>query len=83
MYIVLLFKNTRGTTKLNVVLEKNIDSLADLSNNVATIINYLTREHGYNLTLPDTIAPSSATLNEISFHSESQEEHNKKSLTTK
>lgn len=82
MYGVLLFKNARGTTKLNVVLEKNIDSLADISNNVANIINYLTRENGYNFTLSNTIDKSSATLNETSFNSEFLEEYYKTSHTT-
>lgn len=82
MYDVLLFKNARGTTKLNVVLEKNIDSLADISNNVANIINYLTRENGYNFTLSNTIDTSSATLNETSFNSEFLEEYHKTSHTT-
>ncbi len=83
MYGVLLFKNARGTTKLNVVLEKNIDSLADISNNVANIINYLTRENDYNFTLSNTIDTSSATLNETSFNSEFLEEYYKTSHTTK
>lgn len=83
MYSVLLFKNARGTTKLNVVLEKNIDSLADISNNVANIINYLICENGYNFTLSNTIDRSSATLNETSFNSEFLEEYYKNSHTTK
>lgn len=82
MYCVLLFKNARGTTKLNVVLEKNIDSLADISNNIANIINYLTRENDYNFTLSNTIDTSSATLNETSFNSEFLEEYYKTSHTT-
>lgn len=82
MYNVILFKNARGTTKLNVVLEKNIDSLADISNNVANIINYLTRENDYNFTLSNTIDTTSATLNETSFNSEFLEEYNKISHTT-
>lgn len=82
MYGVLLFKNARGTTKLNVVLEKNIDGLADISNNIANIINYLTRENDYNFTLSNTIDTSSATLNETSFNSEFLEEYYKTSHTT-
>ena len=82
MYCVLLFKNARGTTKLNVVLEKNIDGLADISNNIANIINYLTRENDYNFTLSNTIDTSSATLNETSFNSEFLEEYYKTSHTT-
>ena len=82
MYNVILFKNARGTTKLNVVLEKNIDSLADISNNGANIVNYLTRENGYNFTLSNTIDTTSATLNETSFNSEFLEEYNKISHTT-
>ena len=82
MYNVILFKNARGTTKLNVVLEKNIDSLADISNNVANIVNYLTRENGYNFTLSNTIDTTSATLNETCFNSEFLEEYNKISHTT-
>ena len=83
MYNVLLFKNARGTTKLNVVLEKNIDSLADISINVANIINYLTRENGYNFTLSNTIDTTSVTLNETSFNSEFLEEYRKSTHITK
>lgn len=77
MYSVLLFKNARGTTKLNVVLEKNIDSLAEISNNTANIIYYLTSKNGYNFTLSNTINKSSPTLNENSFNSEFLEEYYK------
>lgn len=70
MYTVLLFKNIRGTTKLNVVLEKSIDSLAELSDNQAKIIFYLTQTNGYNFTLSNKLDTSSATLNETSFNSE-------------
>ena len=83
MYNVILFKNVRGTTKLNVVLEKNIDSIADISINVANIINYLTRENGYNFTLSNTIDTTSAILNETSFNSEFLEEYNKTSYIVK
>lgn len=83
MYNVLLFKNARGTTKLNVVLEKNIDSLADISINVANIINYLTHENGYNFTLSNTIDTTSAILNETSFNSEFLEEYHKSTCITK
>lgn len=70
MYTVLLFKNTRGTTKLNVVLEKSIDSLAELSDNQANIIYYLTETNDYNFTLSNELDTTSATLNETSFNSE-------------
>ena len=77
MYNVILFKNARGTTKLNIVLEKNIDSLADISINVVYVINYLAREGGYNFTLSNTIDTSSLTLNEACFNNEYLEEYYK------
>lgn len=68
MYSVILFKNARGTTKLNVVLEQSINGLSEISDNVANIIFYLTTVNGYNFTLSTELDTTSATLNETSFN---------------
>lgn len=70
MYGVILFKNARGTTKLNVVLEKSINSLSEITDNVANIIYYMTTNNEYNFTLSNEIDTTSATLNETSFNAD-------------
>ena len=48
MYNFILFKNVRGTTKLNLQLSKGLESLADLTDEQATIINYMTNKNNFS-----------------------------------
>lgn len=50
MYNFVLFKNTRGTTKLNLKLSKGLNSLVDLTEEQAIIINYFCDKNNYNFT---------------------------------
>lgn len=51
MYNFVLFKNTRGTIKLNLKLSKGLNSLVDLTEEQAIIINYFCDKNNYNFTL--------------------------------
>ena len=64
MYYYILFKNTRGTTKLNLQLKKPLDSLADLLGNQAAIIQYITTKNNYSFTLSDKSDTVAITLDE-------------------
>lgn len=64
MYGFILFKNVRGTTKLNLQLSKGLDSLADLTNEQATIINYMTNKNNYNFTLSSELDLNAITIDE-------------------
>ena len=68
MYGYILFKNTRGTTKLNLQLSKPLDSLADLSDSQATIIQYITNKNNYNFTLSNELDTVAITLDEKSIN---------------
>jgi hypothetical protein len=68
MYNYILFKNVRGTTKLNLQLTKPLDSLADLTDRQATIINYVTKVNNYNFTLASELDTSAITLDEMSIN---------------
>ena len=70
MYNFILFKNMRGTTKLNLQLSNSIDSLADLSDEQATIINYMTNKNNYNFTLSDELDLNVITIDEKSINLE-------------
>lgn len=69
MYSYILFKNTRGTTKLNLYLSKPLDSLVDLSDSQANIIYYM-QTKDLNFTLSKEPDRTSLTLNEMCFNSE-------------
>lgn len=59
MYKYILFKNKRGTTKLNLELSEGLNSLAEISINLAMIIQYIAKKNDFNFTVseePDTIA---------------------------
>ena len=59
MYKYVLFKNKRGTTKLNLELSEGLNSLAEVTINLAMIIEYISKKNGFNFILsekPDTIA---------------------------
>lgn len=64
MYFYILFKNVRGTTKLNLQLSKPLDSFADLSDRQATIIKYITYKNGYNFTISNELDTVAITLEE-------------------
>ena len=68
MYKFILFKNTRGTTKLNLQLSKGLDSLADLTDEQATIINYMTNKNNYNFTLSSELDLNAITIDEKSIN---------------
>lgn len=59
MYKYVLFKNKRGTTKLNLQLLEGLNSLAEVTINLAMIIEYISKKNDFNFVLsekPDTIA---------------------------
>ena len=59
MYKYVLFKNKRGTTKLNLELSGGLNSLAEVTINLAMIIEYISKKNDFNFILsekPDTIA---------------------------
>ena len=59
MYKYILFKNKRGTTKLNLELSGGLNSLAEISINLAMIIQYIAKKNDFNFSVsekPDTIA---------------------------
>ena len=68
MYDFILFKNIRGTTKLNLQLSKPLDSLADLSDSQASIIQYITDKNHYNFTLSNELDTAAITLDEKSIN---------------
>ena len=70
MYKFILFKNVRGTTKLNLQLSKGLDTLADLTDEQATIINYITNKNNYNFTLSSELDLNAITLDEKSMNLE-------------
>lgn len=70
MYGFILFKNVRGTTKLNLQLSKGLDSLADLTDEQATIINYITNKNNYNFTLSNELDLNAITIDEKSINLE-------------
>ena len=70
MYKFILFKNFRGSTKLNLQLSKSLDSLADLTDEQATIINYITNKNNYNFTLSNDLDLNAITIDEKSINIE-------------
>ena len=70
MYKFILFKNVRGTTKLNLQLSRGLDTLADLTDEQATIINYITNKNNYNFTLTSELDLNAITIDETSINLE-------------
>lgn len=70
MYKFILFKNVRGTTKLNLQLFKGLESLADLTDEQAIIINYMTNKNNYNFTLSTELDLNAITVDEKSINLE-------------
>ena len=68
MYKYILFKNARGTTKLNLQLSKPLNSLADLSSRQARIIKYVTKVNNYNFSLASELNSNAITLDEMSIN---------------
>lgn len=64
----ILFKNVRGTTKLNLQLSTPLNSLADLTNRQARIINYIMKFNNYNFTLASDADTNAITLEENVFN---------------
>ena len=70
MYNFILFKNVRGTTKLNLQLTKGIEGLADLTDEQATIIYYIIKKNNYNFTLSSKLDLNVITIDEKSINLE-------------
>ena len=68
LYKYILFKNVRGTTKLNLQLTKPLESLADITDRQAVIIQYVTNVNNYNFTLATELDTCAITLDEKSFN---------------
>lgn len=68
MYKYILLKNVRGTTKLNLQLSKPLESLLDITDRQAVIIQYMTNANNYNFTLATELDSRAITLNEMSFN---------------
>lgn len=64
MYNFILFKNARGTTKLNLQLSKSLDTLADLTDEQATIINYIINKTNYHFTFSSELDLNAITIDE-------------------
>lgn len=64
----ILFKNVRGTTKLNLQLSTPMNSLADLTDRQANIINYIMKFNNYNFTLASDADTNAITLEEKVFN---------------
>ena len=60
----ILFKNVRGATKLNLHLGNSITGFSEISDELATIIQYITTENNYNWTLSSEPYESALTLDE-------------------
>lgn len=70
MYNFILFKNERGTTKLNLQLSKGLYSLADLTDEQATIINYICNKNNYNFIITRESDLNVITIDEKSINLE-------------
>lgn len=64
----ILFKNVRGATKLNLHLSKTINSFAEITDEIATLIQYITTKNNYNWVLSSEPYESALTLEERAFN---------------
>lgn len=64
MYKYILFKNKRGTTKLNLQLSEGLNSLAEISINLAMIIQYISNKNDFNFILSEELDTIAMTLDE-------------------
>ena len=60
----ILFKNVRGAIKLNLHLGNSITGFSEISDELATIIQYITTKNNYNWTLSNEPYESALTLDE-------------------
>ena len=60
----ILFKNVRGAIKLNLHLSKEINSFAEISDELAILIQYITYKNNYNWVLSSEPFESALTLDE-------------------
>ena len=68
MYKFILFKNVRGSTKLNLQLSNGLDSLAGMTDEQAIIINYMTNKNNYNFALSIELDSNAITIDEKSIN---------------
>ena len=68
MYNFILFKNLRGTTKLNLKLSKGVDTIVDFTYDQAVIINYLCNKNNYNFILSSKSDLNVITIDEKSIN---------------
>ena len=68
MFKYILFKNKRGTTKLNLELSEGLNSLAEISINLAMIIQYIAKKNDFNFTLSEELDTIAMTLDEKSIN---------------
>ena len=64
----ILFKNVRGATKLNLHLGKAINSFSEISDELATLIQYITTKNNYNWILSSEPYESALTLDVKAFN---------------
>ena len=64
----ILFKNVRGATKLNLHLSKEINSFAEISDELATLIQYITTQNNYNWILSSEPYECALTLDVRAFN---------------
>lgn len=64
----ILFKNVRGATKLNLHLSRTINSFAEITDELATLIQYITTKNNYNWVLSSEPYESALTLEERAFN---------------
>ncbi len=70
MYRFILFKNIRGSVKLNLELKKPIDNFNEIDDDLAKIIQYFTTKHNYNFMLSVECDLNSCTINQSSINLE-------------
>lgn len=64
----IIFKNIKGTSKMNVKLNAPVSSLAELNDRQATIIQYcMITNDWFNFVISNESAPNCITLNESAF----------------
>lgn len=67
MFNYIIFKNVRGSDKLNVQLNKSINSLTEMTDKECNIINYMTHTNNYNFNLSVLANNNAPVINENCF----------------
>ena len=62
------FKNVRGTTKLNLHLNKSVYSFTEISDDISIIIQYICIKNNYNWLVSKEPYESALTLDENVFN---------------